>query len=89
MKVLQYRNGLFHTVKLPRVSGTRGEEVQRNLESRLAKFADRNDDINNLTIDFCGSYIPIEHKSELRLVAAMLRAYQEEKTPSEIADDQV
>jgi len=45
------------------------------IEQTLAFHAKPDGCIDHLCLDFSGSYVPIAHVSELRLVSALVRAY--------------
>ena len=65
-------DGRFHAYDFPAGELLSSAQVMATLE-RHVNEADGT--INSLCLDFCGSYVPIGHRSELHLVCALVCAY--------------
>lgn len=89
MKILQYRQGLLQELKLPSGSGDNADDTSNQIQSHLRRFVKKNGNIDSLTVDFCGQYVPVLHKKELRLLAALMAAYYSQDGKSSLHEDQV
>lgn len=76
MRLIEYKQGAFVAVTIPNVdSELTDDEANKQVEDALSRFVGSKNQIDTLAVDFFGQYVPVVHKRELRLIAALLRAY--------------
>lgn len=63
--------------KITLKSGLSGKQTYTSseIEQLLEQYIDEEDKIENLSIDFCGVFVPVTHRSEVRLVARLVSVY--------------
>ena len=64
-------DGRFHAYDFPEDVVVCPQRVMAMLEHHVHE----DDRIDSLCLDFCGSYVPIAHRAELRIVCALLCTY--------------
>lgn len=71
MRLMKYSAGAF----TPVFFGTRGHISASTFESEMGKFTDANGKISSLCVDFCGQYLPLLHREDIRITAQLLASY--------------
>mgnify|MGYP004040068849 CR=1 FL=1 len=71
MRLVEWSGGGFRLVEFKR----RGHISASTFENKIEEFVDSAGNINALCIDFCGRYIPLIHRNDIRIAAGLLATY--------------
>jgi hypothetical protein len=84
MRLVAYRKGRFHLMSLGPSANT--AITAPEVEQFLAKHVSADGSISKLSVDFCGSYIPLVCERDVRLVSCLLAAYHNSMLCSNIPE---
>ena len=75
MRLVKFRQGRLSRMLLPISSSDSYDELKRVIADTICQCASSNGNIDSLSVDFSGRYIPLTHVNDAPIVAALLAAY--------------